>query len=175
MKIILLPEIYEYMTVSWCCTDAPIKTPNVIEIRTEILKCLKLRKFSYSALKSKKSSRIEPLTGGLSSRVSIQQGNYKGAGLNCFKPSIFSFVFLPPAIHRCISNMYLIIIGVCNTKTGPKLLFYIAPQYSLSYSTYVVPIGMDRLCYIAATCFYISKVMTASVKHLPIVDSDNEN
>ena len=94
-----------------------------------------------------------------------------------FKPSIFSFVFLPPVIHiilKCISYIYLI-IGVCNTKTGPKLLFYIAPQYSLSYSTYVVPIGMDRLCYIAATCFYISKVMTASVKHLPIVDSDNEN
>ena len=46
-----------------------------------------------------KSNRIEPLTGRLSSKVPIQQGDYNGAELDCFKPSIISFLFLPPARH----------------------------------------------------------------------------
>ena len=47
-----------------------------------------------------------------------------------FKPSIFSFPYLPPEKHiipKYISNMHLI-IGVCNTKTSPIYLlksFYI--------------------------------------------------
>ena len=54
----------------------------------------------------------------VSTRVNMMVLSY-----TLLKPFLFSFPFLPTAIYytKCISNMYLI-IGVCNTKTAPKLL-----------------------------------------------------
>ena len=71
----------------------------------EILKYLK-----SSAIKTKKSSRIDLLTSTLSNKVPIQQGDYNSTDLTVFKPSMFSFLFLPPPIHiilKYISNKYV--------------------------------------------------------------------
>ena len=50
-----------YKVMPWFCTDVPIMTSNIVEI--------KLGKICYSAIKIKKSSRTEPLTGRLSGKV----------------------------------------------------------------------------------------------------------
>ena len=80
--------------------------------KTEILKYLKLRKILIFSYKNKNSRRIniEPLTGRSSNKVLYNRITMMVLSWTVFKPSIFSFPFLPTVIHiipKCISNMYL--------------------------------------------------------------------
>ena len=81
-----------------------------------------LEKFFQFSYKNTKLGRIEPLTVRSSSKVLYYRVTMTVLSWTIFKPSIFSFPFLPTAMHiipKYISNMYLI-FGVCNTKTAPK-------------------------------------------------------
>ena len=58
------------------------------------------------------------------------------------KAFLFSFPFLPTVMHiilaiaKCISNVYLIIIGVCNTKTAPTQMQ--SPVHWLSFQAFCI-------------------------------------
>ena len=91
-----------------------------------------------SDLTTKKSSRIDPLTGRLSNKVLYNRVTAMVLSWTIFKPSIF-FPCLPPAIRiipKYISNMYLI-IDICNTKTSHNYLQQ--SYYSKSFATTMDP------------------------------------
>ena len=80
---------HKIMVVSWCCTSC---TKYELKYYWNFEK---LRKFNYLAIKSKKRSRIEPLTSSLSSRVLNNWAITTMLVWSGFKPVVFFFHFSP--------------------------------------------------------------------------------